>query len=320
MHFGTKTTIGSHRIRIVGILWATQIVVLIWLVATLSAMRGTTGLIVLGIDCGLTGLWVTTQTDLMLVVILVVLTGVAAGITASYCNTKVDWAVVAGVGWFVVLIVAAGMGKRRQRELADMVTQHEEALWRSRALAVDVLHREGVREVLEKQAYSDPLTGLANRAGMEAVVRLIEKDGTYSCMVIDLDHFKEINDTFGHDVGDAMLKMVVAALRSGVRHGDVLARTGGDEFVAILPDTPVGNAEEVARRMLNELARGSALAGTEASISIGLAGAEPGETFAAVLKRADQAMYEAKRSGGNRWVVAGPVAGLCGSTDGDNPS
>ncbi len=153
---------------------------------------------------------------------------------------------------------------------------------------------------------TDELTGLYNRRGFAIVVdRLFAQAVRYSrpatVLVIDLDRFKALNDTYGHDTGDRMLRLVAKCIETELRHTDVLARYGGDEFVALLPETPGDSALEVAGRIR------AAVAGTPlehggrsiiTSVSIGLACyPEHGRTIDAVMARADRAMYGAKRDG-----------------------
>jgi diguanylate cyclase (GGDEF)-like protein len=158
---------------------------------------------------------------------------------------------------------------------------------------------------------SDELTGLYNRRGFAIIVdRLFAQAERYdrpACfLVIDIDHFKEINDDYGHEAGDRMLRQVAKYIENELRHTDALARYGGDEFVAMLPETPSKNAFEVAGRIRD------AVGGTPlefsgrsivTSVSIGLAAyPEDGRTLDAIMARADRAMYLAKQAGRNRVV------------------
>lgn len=153
---------------------------------------------------------------------------------------------------------------------------------------------------------TDELTGLYNRRGFAIVIdRLFAQAVRYnrpaSVMMVDVDRFKLLNDDFGHEAGDRMLRIVAKCIETELRHTDVLARHGGDEFVALLPETPVDNAVEVADRIR------AAVAGTplnhegrsvSTSVSIGLASyPEHGRSIDAILARADRAMYLAKQNG-----------------------
>ncbi|TXK65750.1 putative bifunctional diguanylate cyclase/phosphodiesterase [Alkalisalibacterium limincola] len=152
------------------------------------------------------------------------------------------------------------------------------------------------------QASHDGLTGLPNRVSAarrldEEIARAREGRGACSVLMIDLDRFKEINDTLGHAFGDALLLEVARRLRAGVRSGDMVARLGGDEFLAILPGSGLEAARELAVRVSAAIKAPMELSGTQVAIesSIGLA-AFPDHADAAepLLRRADMAMYQAK--------------------------
>ena len=165
----------------------------------------------------------------------------------------------------------------------------------------------------------DPLTGLANRAGldMELGRLLLEQrndGGELACAVVDIDHFKSLNDTYGHQVGDEVLRFVGRALLVSSRQSDILGRTGGDEFVVVLPGTDLGGAQVVAERMRRAIAEGDvrAVLGEDVlggiTASIGVAPFQPNDTIASLVHRADRCLYEAKRRGRNRVVCDGDTA------------
>jgi diguanylate cyclase (GGDEF)-like protein len=153
---------------------------------------------------------------------------------------------------------------------------------------------------------TDELTGLYNRRGFAIIIdRLFAQAVRYnrpaSVLMIDVDRFKALNDGYGHDAGDRMLRLVAKCIETELRHTDVMARYGGDEFVALLPETPVESAVEVAGRIR------AAVAGTPlsqdgksilTSVSIGVANyPDHGRSMDAILARADRAMYTAKQKG-----------------------
>jgi diguanylate cyclase len=158
----------------------------------------------------------------------------------------------------------------------------------------------------------DALTGALNRKGMdEAIdteVSRVKRHGTALCMaLLDIDNFKKLNDTLGHDAGDAALVHLTQVTRETIRPQDTLARYGGEEFVVLLPDTALDDAVTAMVRVQRELTRRFFLHKNEKvliTFSCGVAELREDEAPAAALKRADQAMYLAKRSGKNR-VVAG---------------
>ena len=193
--------------------------------------------------------------------------------------------------------------------------REQEVAGRLKSLAERVAHMEqealGYREHLEEQrqkALIDPLTGLPNRAAwterLEHEIAQWQQHGnTLSLAMLDLDHFKRINDNYGHLAGDKVLKIIATVLRKRMRGNDFIARFGGEEFVLLLPATPPA----VGAKLLENL-RASIEAcpfhfkgeRVTITISMGLAAFRPGEHSDLVLKRADQALYRAKNAGRNR--------------------
>jgi two-component system cell cycle response regulator len=162
-------------------------------------------------------------------------------------------------------------------------------------------------------AVTDPLTGLHNRRYMfgqlEALAQRSAKGGApVAALILDIDHFKKINDSFGHDVGDEVLREFAVRLASNVRAIDLPCRYGGEEFVAIMPDTDVEAAERIAERIRRyisgspfRVSQGKEL--LTVTISIGVAEMQgEADTPEALIKRADEALYEAKAAGRNRVV------------------
>jgi diguanylate cyclase (GGDEF)-like protein len=150
---------------------------------------------------------------------------------------------------------------------------------------------------------TDPVTGLANRRGFELALRRRPHEESFTILAMDLDGLKTVNDSYGHAVGDQLLKLVSHTLQSVLRDDDVLARLGGDEFAAILFGASPRQAESVASRMLNALADVH-LGDVSPRISIGIAIANSDEDPDIVGLNADRAMYRAKRLGGMRYEVA----------------
>jgi diguanylate cyclase (GGDEF)-like protein len=160
-------------------------------------------------------------------------------------------------------------------------------------------------------ANHDFLTGALSRRGFEATagtafVQSDREDVPLSLLLFDVDHFKAINDTFGHAGGDSVLREFVGLMRRNLRPHDVLGRLGGEEFAIVLPRTTIGDARQMAERMRSEAQKHqvSTNAGPcHYSISGGLALRLPGETLDQLTMRADRALYEAKASGRNRVCV-----------------
>ena len=171
-------------------------------------------------------------------------------------------------------------------------------------VARDISERKRAQSTLEHQAVHDVLTGLPNRMllrdRLEQAVHLARRQrSSVSLLMMDLDHFKEINDTFGHHVGDALLQQVGPRLRTQIRETDTVARLGGDEFALVLVGADASGAELAARHVLEQLERPFLLEGQSLDIgaSIGIAiFPDHGDDADMLLRRADIAMYAAKRS------------------------
>jgi diguanylate cyclase (GGDEF)-like protein/PAS domain S-box-containing protein len=181
----------------------------------------------------------------------------------------------------------------------------------------DITERKRAEALLLELATTDGLTGLTNRRhfmerGNAELGRARRTGQQVSCIMFDVDHFKKFNDTYGHDAGDAVLKALAKTARETLRGIDVLGRLGGEEFSALLPETGLEAALQAAERLRVAVAGMSLVhAGTSLAVTMSLgvaqaAGAE--ETLEALLKRADQALYEAKQSGRNRVVASGSAA------------
>ncbi len=174
----------------------------------------------------------------------------------------------------------------------------------------DVL-RQNLQLSLE-MAITDSLTGLYNRRYMEShltslVQRAADRGKPISVLIMDIDYFKSVNDTHGHDVGDEVLKEFADRLARNVRGIDLACRYGGEEFIVVMPDTDVAFAYSVAERLRREVAdKGFRTGGDktlEITTSIGVTSLNgPNDTIENLLKRADQALYRAKREGRNRVV------------------
>jgi diguanylate cyclase len=166
---------------------------------------------------------------------------------------------------------------------------------------------------LRTMAATDPLTQLHNR---RSVIEIIGREESrlrrapqqqLSFVLCDLDHFKGINDSRGHETGDVVLKAVSRALSASIRDIDHLARWGGEEFLAVLPDTDAASAQRVAERLRADVeALNLSVGGTPLTVSVtlGVATQRAGESAEQAIARADAALYEGKRGGRNRVVLA----------------
>jgi diguanylate cyclase (GGDEF)-like protein/hemerythrin-like metal-binding protein/PAS domain S-box-containing protein len=178
-------------------------------------------------------------------------------------------------------------------------------------VALDVTERNRAQRQLNYLAFYDPLTDLPNRALFfdrigQALIQHKRDQRPFALLLLDLDGFKAVNDTHGHETGDALLQAVGQRLRNCVRESDTVARTGGDEFVVLLPRLGESNdAARVADKVVRLLAEPFLLAGSECRVgaSVGLCIApDDGADMETLLSRADAAMYQSKARGKNVWT------------------
>ncbi|MGB0696182.1 MAG: GGDEF domain-containing protein [Rhodospirillaceae bacterium] len=165
---------------------------------------------------------------------------------------------------------------------------------------LQLTHRE-----LEKTAMTDPLTGLTNRVKLDEMfaqeaARSERYGGPLSVILMDIDHFKQVNDTHGHQVGDNVLKQTATILRKLARDADIVGRWGGEEFLILCPETDLGGASMLAERMRKAIAEHAFPALGAMTSSFGVATHRKGDSDASILKRADVALYRAKAEGRNR--------------------
>ncbi len=172
-------------------------------------------------------------------------------------------------------------------------------------------------EANRRMAALDPLTGVANRRSVIAaldrdVARAVRTRESIAVMMVDIDHFKRVNDQYGHPVGDQVLCHVVNVLRQRVRSQDLVSRYGGEEFLVVLPDTDALGAHQLARQLCEAVAGARYRhEGTDISVtvSIGVFGGrlEPGDNWDMLIAAADRALYRAKELGRNRVEAAGAL-------------
>ena len=173
---------------------------------------------------------------------------------------------------------------------------------------IDIRHHVAQQEELTKLAHTDPLTGLMNRRHFRLLAdqeftRAARTHQQLLMMMLDIDHFKHVNDTHGHDVGDQALIAIANVLRDGIRDMDILARWGGEEFLVLLPETDMAGAMPIAERIREQVSQIKLPKIPEGlTISIGMCEAAPGMELKTVTSLADQALYQAKANGRNRIV------------------
>ena len=185
-------------------------------------------------------------------------------------------------------------------------------------IAADTLAGAVARQRLEMElhyrAQHDALTDLPNRRSFEeALAREAQRaqrySHTFALIMLDIDHFKTINDTYGHELGDRILEEVSTLARQRLREADLLARWGGEEFMALLPETDEAGTRELANDLRQEVANEDFPGVGQLTISLGVAEYRPYEALKEVTKRVDDALYAAKEGGRNRVVVAGQDPG-----------
>ncbi|MCG8668290.1 MAG: GGDEF domain-containing protein [Pseudomonadales bacterium] len=161
----------------------------------------------------------------------------------------------------------------------------------------------------QQAADNDALTGVHNRRWLESLLlrlkgRSIEELAPLSVIMFDVDHFKKFNDSYGHQVGDDVLKMVADATQKSLRPNDMVARYGGEEFVILLPKTSLASCKKVAERLRINVASCQVLVGdnhsTGVTISLGVSQWQQGETLESLIGNADEALYRAKETGRDR--------------------
>ena len=236
---------------------------------------------------------------------------------------RLMWQMLLSVAPFAVLSVAAiwwlaHLISRPLRLLAQGVSGADNLESIARVSSVRAWYREAayIKRKLQKgmgtmhetilhlntQAQTDPLTGLANRRAKREALRKMESARlSFAIIVVDIDHFKSINDTFGHEAGDITLSHLARLLEQCSREGDIICRTGGEEFVLLLPGTPILEAAKVGER-LRKLVEHTEI-GTVGYITVSLGVASwpaSGRKASDAVKKADQLMYRAKQAGRNR--------------------
>lgn len=215
-------------------------------------------------------------------------------------------------------------GNKPAKVLAEYSDALEAELWALRESQIATLNTRREHERLSaehgaitQQALQDPLTGLPNRRALDDRLRTLAGSATaqpLAVALVDLDGFKDVNDRHSHAEGDDVLRVVASTLRDALRGDDLVARYGGDEFIALLPGAPVSSARQALGRAVTAVASLPHHLSHGVTLSVGLVSLRPQERAEQVLSRADAAMYQAKRRGGNQiasatLAVGDPVGG-----------
>jgi len=225
------------------------------------------------------------------------------------------WQIVSAAALIVLegmLITALVLSLRsRRRAMSELASERNSLEDRILQRTLELLQ---ANRKLEQLATTDPLTGIANRRKMtEQIAQELERARRFhhplSLLMIDIDHFKRINDTYGHEVGDQAIIQTATLLTASLRAVDMVARFGGEEFVLLMPETHIAVAVHAAERLRARAAelrvRTEFGVEVELTISIGVAAADPHgtpDTPSSLLVRSDKALYRAKKEGRNRVV------------------
>ena len=173
----------------------------------------------------------------------------------------------------------------------------------------DITERIELENKLSQLASTDTLTGLCNRRKLEEslaaeITRVIRYPSPMAIIMFDIDHFKSINDRFGHDIGDDVLRGIAKVIQGNIRKTDTFARWGGEEFIILSPETTEENVENLAEKLRYAVENYNFGISEKITASFGVTQYISGETSAQMIKRADKAMYKAKENGRNRVVTA----------------
>lgn len=217
-------------------------------------------------------------------------------------------AILAAIAWpQLVLLGVESDPIARQVAIAILISQpvYIAALW---GVGMLKMHARGVHDLAQSMsvaATSDPLTGIANRRAMVQVLERLTRDQPdperpLALMLLDVDHFKRINDTFGHAAGDEVLVTLARQANAQLRSTDLLGRWGGEEFIIAALDQTGPQALQMADRLRAELENTAFAQVGRVTVSIGVTSHVPGEPFDATVNRADEALYRAKAMGRNR--------------------
>ena len=200
---------------------------------------------------------------------------------------------------------------RKEKRRDELFYLKRAVLTMAQELEALITQLKSEKDKLEELAYTDPLTGLSNRRFfLEEMKRVLETAKRYkeplSILMLDVDNFKRINDEYGHDVGDMILKQLAEVIRRSIRSSDIAARFGGEEFIVALPKTDEKGALMVAERIRQEFKKSKVKVDGKdvgTTVSIGVATLDEGYDLDRLIKEADEALYEAKRTGKDKVVI-----------------
>lgn len=200
----------------------------------------------------------------------------------------------------------SSMSKNEREEISDVRAFYYEAIQLENALVKSFDYLEDKVNHFIHQSTTDPLTGLVNRRTMDEQTAIWIVEGTpFSIILFDIDRFKRVNDTYGHGVGDEVLKFLAEEMRAVARKNDVYCRYGGEEFMLLLPETTIEEAFNIAENLRNKLASTISPSGEVVTISSGIASfPKCASHITTLIEMADRSLYEAKNQGRNKTMMA----------------
>ncbi len=227
----------------------------------------------------------------------------------DYLPNAIFFALNTGFGFASVFLVLSYFVKERERSHDQAMLAKENALAAKKALEISNQQLRANETKIRDMMLTDWLTGVANRRHLDdRLKRELERThrygGNLSIIMADLDHFKQVNDTHGHDIGDIVISVFANIISDTIRETDFVSRYGGEEFLIILPETNESGAMRLAERIRTLLAgRKISPLSTSITASFGIISANPNDNLGSLLKRVDQTLYQAKKSGRNCCII-----------------
>jgi len=194
--------------------------------------------------------------------------------------------------------------------ISNTKSQHEALSQKLSTTQIEINQLKDKLASSRQEALVDSLTGLLNRRGCNEKLQNLNHDDTHSSLAIDIDHFKKVNDTFGHFIGDKVIQRIAKTIKSHIGEQDLAVRFGGEEFVVIMANTPIAQAKDIAERIRISISkmklkqRDTNTYLPPISVSIGIAQNDNISDWTTLFEQADNALYQAKNSGRNRCICA----------------